>query len=406
MTARLSLLRFGLPLLALGSLLWSGCWLFPATLHYASQLVPVQGDSTSGYELGNENRVSYYLEGSRIDVRYLSDQELNEQFPDDSKDGKLSTNPYTYGNWVDPNLGYTPNRFSVFEVAVYNYTLPKMMLDPTKAVLLTDRGDLLETYTVAPVANRKSLEGYYRALRRISGNEYYRFAKRIGLVRSSLYSEGEIIFKGEHYRGFLAFDPLHPKVEKVQLVLKQFATNFDAFNRPTQTVDIPFHFTRKVEKQRVREEPLAAVLPGTKVIIHGPREITGNQLGDLARDIGAINSVVNENLADLNRCFAGEYEETRALEGELVVEFSIMPNGEVAVVSVRESTVANERVGQCVLQEIDGWRFQPAGRFADDAFGGPQSETTSALSQPQTSQHDVPLSTVTVVYPFQFTANK
>jgi hypothetical protein len=406
MTTRLPSPRFGLPLLALMSSLWSGCWLYPATVHYASDLTPVQGDRASGYELGNENRISYYLEGSRIDVRYLSDRDLNEQFPDDSQDDKLSTNPYTYGNWVDPNLGYIPNRFTVFEVAVYNYTLPKMMLDPAKAVLLTDRGDLLETYTVAPVANRKSLEGYYRALRRISGNEYYRFAKRIGIVRSSLYSEGEIIFKGEHYSGFLVFDPLHPKVEKVQLVLKQFATNFDAFNRPTQTIEIPFHFTHKVEEQLVREGLPTAALPGTKVIIHGPQEITGNQLGDLARDVGAINSVVSENLADLNRCFAGEYEKTQALEGELVVEFSIMPNGEVAVVTVRQSTVANELVEQCVLQEIDGWRFQPAGRFADESVSRPQSETTSALSQPQTSQHDVPLSTVTVVYPFQFTASK
>ena len=406
MTARLSFPRFGLPLLALLSFLWSGCWLYPATLHYASELAPVQGDRASGYELGNENRVSYYLEGSRIDVRYLSDQELNEQFPDDSKDGKLSTNPYTYGNWVDPNLGYTPNRFSVFEVAVYNYTLPKMMLDPTKAVLLTDRGDLLETYTVAPVANRKSLEGYYRALRRISGNEYYRFAKRIGLVRSSLYSEGEIIFKGEHYSGYLVFDPLHPKVEKVQLVLKQFAVNFDAFNRPTQTVEIPFYFTHKVEKQRGREESPATALPGTKVLIHGPLEITGNQLGDLARDVGAINSVVSENLVDLNRCFTAEYEKKQALEGEVVVEFSILANGEVDVATVRETAVANELVEHCVLQEIDGWRFQPAGRFADEPVGGPQTEPGSAPSRPQTAQREVPLSTVTVVYPFQFTADK
>ena len=86
-------------------------------------------------------------------------------FPDDSKGGELSTNPYTYGDWMDPNVGYVRNRFTVFNIAVYNYTYAKMQLEPLKVILLTDRGGYLESYTIAPVADRKSLEGYYRGLR-------------------------------------------------------------------------------------------------------------------------------------------------------------------------------------------------------------------------------------------------
>lgn len=387
----------------LALLILSGCILFPLKVYYSSYLLPEQEELKAGYERGDRNTVSYYIEGSRLDVRYMADRELNELFPDDAQGGRLSTNPYTYGDWVDPNLGYTPNRFTVFEVAVYNYTLPKMMLDPTRAVLSTDRGRTLQSYTVSPTADRKSLEGYYRALRRISGNEYYRFAKRIGIVRSTLYGTDEVIFKGEHYSGFIVFEPLDPKVQKVALMLEDFGIEFDAFNRPTQTIDIPFHFERRIELAAARGEEEEERIK-TRVEVHGPRDLTGNQPGDLARDIGAINSVVSENLADLNRCFQLAFEKGQALEGEITVEFVILVNGEVTEVRVVESAVSSEAVEECAMGEINGWRFQPAGRFAPEAAPAAEVQPGAPQPRPQPAQQRGLLSAVTVVYPFQFAA--
>ena len=235
-------LRFGM-LMALTFL--AACFTVPK-VEYRSVLEPKESER-EGHSIGDEGVTSYSLEGSRIDVQYMTDSALNEMFPKDSKGGKLSTNPYTYGDWIDPNLGYVPNRLTVFNVLVYNYTFSRLVLDPLKVILLTDRGDHMESYTVSPVADRKSLEGYYRVLKGISGNEYFRFSTRVGIARWSTYGEDEVLFKGENYSGFIVFDPLHSEVRNVRLILKEFAYKFDASGKPIETIDIPFDFSRIVQ---------------------------------------------------------------------------------------------------------------------------------------------------------------
>ena len=390
----------------------AACFKMPRIDH-RSELVPKES-KREGYSVGDEGVVSYYLEGSRVDVRYLTDQILNQMFPEDSRGGRLSTNPYTYGDWVDPNLGYVPNRFTVFNVSVYNYTYPKMLLDPLKAILLTDRGELLDSHTVSPVAGRKSLEGYYRALRGISGNEHYRFAKRIGVVRGTIYGEDEVIFKGENYSGLIVFDPLHPEVSNVRLILKEFAYRFDASGKPIETMDIPFDFSRTVTQQVVQEERKEQELvETTRVVLRGPRQMLGNQQGDLARDAGAINSIVNRNLGDLNRCFREAFDRGEAVEGDVVVQFMIRVNGVVEDPRVIESTVMNLEVEDCIVNEVERWQFKPAGQFAEQtsrtqraASPGAEQEPGAEPGLPQGElprpQKRPPVTDVMVVYPLTF----
>ena len=382
-------------------------------VEYRSVLEPKEAEREE-YSIGDDGVVSYHLEGSRIDVQHMTDQALNGMFPDDSRGGKLSTNPYTYGDWMDPNVGYVPNRFTVFNVSVYNYTYSRMQLDPLKVILLTDRGDYLQSYTVAPVADRKSLEGYYRALRGISGNEHYRFSKRIGIVRGTAYGEDEVIFKGENYTGFIVFDPLHSKVRNARLILKDFAHKFDASGNPAETIDIPFDFSRLVSRQVVGEEDADAgkgTTQTTRVVIRGPRQIRGNQQGDLARDTGAINSIVDRNLTDLRRCFAEAFDRGEAVEGVVEVQFTIRVNGVVEAVSVTRSTVMNAGVGACIMAEVRRWQFQPAGQFAQRARptqqatsrgGEPGQAAESRRDETTRVQRRPPVTDVTVVYPFSF----
>ena len=378
-------------------------------IEYRSALDPKESEGEE-YSIGDDGVVSYHLEGSRIDVQYMTDPALNEMFPDDSKGGELSTNPYTYGDWMDPNVGYVPNRFTVFNIAVYNYTYAKMQLDPLKVILLTDRGGYLESYTVAPVADRKSLEGYHRGLRGISGNEHYRFSKRIGIVRATAYGEDEVIFKGENYSGLVVFDPLHPRVGNVRLILKEFALKFDASGHPIETIDIPFDFSRTVSKEVIAEEELAERMPTetTRVVIRGPRQIRGNQQGDLARNTGAINSIVDHNLADLRGCFAEAFDQGEAVEGVVEVQFTIRVNGVVEAVSVTRSTVMNAQVGACIVAEVQRWQFQPAGQYAQLSqqstarVGEPGSGAESRREETSRPLRRPPLTDVVVVYPFTF----
>jgi hypothetical protein len=379
---------------------------------YRSVLEPKESEREE-HSIGDDGIVSYHLEGSRIDVQYMTEPALNEMFPDDSKGEELSTNPYTYGDWIDPNVGYVRNRFTVFNIAVYNYTYAKMQLDPLKVILLTDRGGYLESYTIAPVAERKSLEGYFRGLRGISGNEHYRFSKRIGIVRGSAYGEDEVIFKGENYSGLVVFDPLHPKVRNVRVILKEFALKFDASGHPIETIDIPFDFNRTVSKEVIADggEVERGPTETTRVIIRGPRQIRGNQQGDLARNTGAINSIVDHNLTDLRRCFSEAFDQGDAVEGMVEVQFTIRVHGVVEAVSVTESTVMNAPVGDCIVAEIQRWQFQPAGQYAQQA--GSSQQSTSQVGEPGSGaesrqdassrpQRRLPVTDVMVVYPLTF----
>ena len=230
-----------------GLLLIQGCFLFPPKMRYVSTLTPRVPDNSNLYTVQPDGTVSYNVEGSRIDVRYMTDEELNALFPKESSRGKYSINPYTYGNWVDPDLGYIPNRFTVFKVTVYNYTFAKVSLDPLKALLLTDKGDRLYAYGIEGPVPHNSFEKYYMALRRQSGNEYYRYNMRMGIVRSHNYARDQVIFKGESYGGFIVFDPLDGDVKRVRLILKDFVTKFDQFGAPLEKRDIIFDFTRSVE---------------------------------------------------------------------------------------------------------------------------------------------------------------
>ena len=244
-------MRFGICLL----LLLGGCAFFaPPTILYKSELVPGSLQAAPDrYMVEEGGVVTYSLEGLRIRVEYMTDEALNAIFPEDSYRDRFSTNPYTYGNWIDPLLGYIPNRFTVFRITVINNTYAKVLLDPIKSLLYTDQGEVLHTYGIPAFSPHESFERYYRGLRGQSGNEFYRFDLRMGNVRSSAYLEDTKVFKGETYTGLLAFAPLDEEVERVQLVLEDFVLKFDASGQPLESADILFEFERKIQKTEVTQ---------------------------------------------------------------------------------------------------------------------------------------------------------
>ena len=231
----------------------AGCIIFPPKIHYNSFMVPsAQGDEL--YRTDEDGSISYVMEGLRLNVRFLTDAELNALLPEDSFKGKYSTNPYTYGDHVDGDVGYTPDRFTTFRVSVFNQTFAKVQLNPIEAVLLTDQGEELNSYGIPSTSPYNSFERYYRGLRGQSGNEFYRFEVRMGHVRSLNYAESQPIFKGENYSGLIAFDALDRDVRRVRLVLREFTLKFDEFGVPLETIDCRFDFRREIEMWEVEEE--------------------------------------------------------------------------------------------------------------------------------------------------------
>lgn len=239
---------------ACGAALVAGCSVVALTatrLHYEDYLLPAPGQHVVAPYSVDPKKVTFALEGLRLEVEPLTDAGLNGLFPDDSAKGRFSTNPYTYGDWIDPVAGYTPVRFTVFRATVVNDIYAKVLLDPLKAALHTDRGELLHAYGIPSFSPHNSFERYYRAIRGQSGNEFYRFDLRMGNVRSSAYLEDQQVFKGEDYAGLIAFDPLKEDVAQVRLVLAEFVLKFDASGQPLETVDIQMDFDRVLVRREL-----------------------------------------------------------------------------------------------------------------------------------------------------------
>ena len=335
-----------------------GChWLYPQQIVEVSRLLPVSAASAQ-YALESDGAVSYTIEGLRLLVRHLSDPELNAMFPAESSQGEYSINPYTFGDYVDPTVGYVRNRFTVFEIEVHNRAFAKVELNPLKAVLLTDRGgEFLQPYGILAGSSPRNFESYYRARRSPSGNDFYRFNMRLGIVRSNNYNIDRKIFKGESYRGLLVFDPLADEVAQVALVLRDFVLKFNPHDAPLETTTLRFEFRREVQRELVEQERDKAQRGlVTYTRLGGPLQLERSAV----RAASALEGELQDRLPILNACFAREFAAGRAAAGRMKVRFTIDPTGTVAAVEIVDSGVVSAAVDACVRSELAQWTFAPA----------------------------------------------
>ncbi len=216
---------------------------------------PIVNESAEKYSVEENGAVAYDLDGAKVVVKPMTDERLNKMFPDISYNEGASTNPYTYGNWKDIDLGYTPTRFTVFVVKVFNYARPKINLNQLQAELTTKRGDKLLPYArdkKESSGNERNFESYYTKRKGASGVERNRYEERMGIVRKTLYTDGPV-YKGDNKEGFIVFDPLPEQVNQITLTLKDFVLQYDANDWPQKKIDISFTFNRELEKVKVNK---------------------------------------------------------------------------------------------------------------------------------------------------------
>ncbi|MBI3789041.1 MAG: DUF4159 domain-containing protein [Ignavibacteriales bacterium] len=221
--------------------------------------------SDTSYAISRDSlAIVYDRKSYKVEVKYLSDYQLNNfEFSDDSKDGEFSANPFTFAGWVDPQLGYTPTRFTVFKVSIFNYASSKLNLDPELSFLVSDRGDVLSGYGREEKSSRnQSIEGYYRKRKGSSGVDDEIFERRMGIVRQTVLYLGRPIFQGDSREGIVVYDPLDESVEKVKLVMKNFITGYDENGEPSEYADLQFYFRRT---QLVKER-LKSLMPDTTLV--------------------------------------------------------------------------------------------------------------------------------------------
>lgn len=182
----------------------------------------------------------------KIELKYITDFQLNTyEFPDDSKGGFYSKNPYTYGDWIDPSKGYTPNRFTIFKITIYNYSGSKINFNPELSLLETDRGDKLNAYgREKKDARYQSLEEYYLRRKGASGIDDEVFESRMGIARRTMIYLGKPIYAGDFREGFIVFDPIDESVEKIKVSLNDFILGYNENNEPDVLANFSFYFNR------------------------------------------------------------------------------------------------------------------------------------------------------------------
>ena len=231
-----------LGLAALG-LAWGCGGLVPPELAYDLHVGPVLPEGRGDYTIDLEDSAMVFSkEGLLIRLRHLQDAELNERFPP-LYDGR-HINPYTRSD-LDPEKGYIPPRFTVFEVEVINLTYSKIEFDPAKAKMESG-GETYRYYDPgregAVVLGGNSFTKYYKMELGTSGNEREINLERMGIIYKTVFHRHRPIFREDRQKGMLVFDPLQLGNEELVLTFYEFVISFDASGNPEETIDVEFRF--------------------------------------------------------------------------------------------------------------------------------------------------------------------
>ena len=145
------------------------------------------------------------------------------------------------------------------EVTVINPTFAKVRLDPEKAELVTGQGKRLLSYAINRTdasGGVRNFEAHFLAQGVQTGDEQKLYLERMGKVRETIYHRDSPVFKGKTYSGRIAYAPLPPQTQKVELVLHDVITGFGIHDVAVDKVTLRFPFA---VEQGTRIPPTAVV---------------------------------------------------------------------------------------------------------------------------------------------------
>lgn len=228
------LVTAALMLLALAA---SGCLsLTPIRARHAVELKPAV--ESGAYQVDPvDASVAYVHEGLRLKVQHLSAAELDAQVPG-------AENPFVFRQ-VDYDQGFVPQRFTVFQVTLSNPTFDKVLADPQRAYLVTDRGKIMRPYALTradAAGDPRNFETYWLSRGVQSGNAQKTYLERMAVLRGSIFQSNNFVFKGSTYSGKLAFDPLPVDTKQVVLHIDRLVLEFGIYDIPKTQTDVAFPF--------------------------------------------------------------------------------------------------------------------------------------------------------------------
>lgn len=215
----------------------AGCLsLTPILAMHKIDLQPVT--EAGSYQVDPIDRsVSYVHEGLTLRVQHMTSDALDAQIPGED-------NPFVYRQ-VDYDQGFVPQRFTVFQVTLNNPTFDKVLAEPHRAYLVTDRGIIMRPYALTRAdasGDPRNFETYWLSRGVQSGNAQKLYLERMAVLRGSIYQPGSFVFKGNSYSGKLAFDPLPLDTREVVLHVDRLVLEFGIYDVPKTQTDLEFSF--------------------------------------------------------------------------------------------------------------------------------------------------------------------
>jgi hypothetical protein len=222
----------------------SGCAYLtpPPELEYYVESEPVLPEGGVYYIDPIDSAVVWAQEGIQIKVTFYNDRMLNEQYDP-------TYSPYTLGDWMHPDLDYTPPLWTVFDVTVINRTKDRVELDPTQVVLRLDDGRFF--YCRQGLGAWWDKEHYrdysYLRLSGLDGiSEYHATFDRNDIWQTSQFQREKPVRKGSTYSGKLTFPALPADAKHMTLEINNFILAFDkfevGFGNPTEFTNLVFRF--------------------------------------------------------------------------------------------------------------------------------------------------------------------
>jgi hypothetical protein len=75
------------------------------------------------------------------------------------------------------------------------------------------------------------------------------------------------------------------------------------------------------------------------------------------RSNASLLAVIQRYAAGIQYCYSNELKRNPTLSGKLVVALTVAASGEVLEATVVRNTLGSDRLAQCALSQIDGWKF-------------------------------------------------
>ena len=235
-------------LAAAALLLGCGHYLVPGRfqpLEVAQQQTDVQG---SNMKILDDGTVTFVQNRLEVSVRPMEDEEINRQYPAQSTNARgpadeLPSNPFTYGNWIDPRTGKAPQRLSIFKITVKNYEYPKVKFDPLTVTVESANGRRYYPW------GGYDVEEYFRRFPlAFNGLGYMRFDERRDLFNQAKYPDDDFCFSGQEVEGYVVFPKIHDDVAEIAFRIPEFGLRYNFRNEPLETIDLSFRFKRDIKK--------------------------------------------------------------------------------------------------------------------------------------------------------------